>query len=545
MSNEDKILLRKTLRYIKIYRKKIYFLLFFLILTIILSMLQPLLVGSIIQNISEQKFEIINNNILLLLFIYILQGGINSFKSYLEIKLNNDIIYNIKKNLYVKILNFKMKEFNNLTIGELISRLEGDVNLIAYSFTNHILNMFINIIKMFIICILIFNINIYMAIFITIIFPFVYYLFLIIGKKIKYQSIQLKKLNDRYFSFIQQTFNNIKYIKSLGMKNQNINKFSQLALNFKFKQIKVSMINVLVKNGIVILNCINTIILIFLGVYSIKNKIISIKNFIVIMSYASQFYQCLTELSEINTIFHQMLVSIERVFSIIDNVDFEEEKFGIITKDSISGKIKFENIFFKYNNKTILENFNLTIREKSITVITGNNGSGKSTIFNLILKLYNPQGGRILVDDLDIENFDEYTLRKNISILDQQPMVFKGSIRENFKYICPSISNIEIESICKKVFIHNYIINLKEGYDTSVSECGKNLSGGQKQLLSLAMCLCKNTKIILLDEPTSALDAKIKELFNKIMIDIGKDKTLLIITHDSSLLEIADNIVSL
>ena len=208
---------------------------------------------------------------------------------------------------------------------------------------------------------------------------------------------------------------------------------------------------------------------------------------------------------------------------------------------NIKGKIEFENVFFSYNDDKLLEDISFTIEPNKITAITGINGTGKTTIINLILRLYKPKKGKILLDNIDINNIDKKSYLKEISILNQETYLFNLSIRENFNLINNSIKRQE--EICKFTGVSNFIEGLPNGYDTIIDENSNNLSGGQKRLLSLTRMLLKESKILILDEATSSLDKEKVEKFSKILEKLKENHTIIVITHKKEIIDIADETI--
>lgn len=232
-------------------------------------------------------------------------------------------------------------------------------------------------------------------------------------------------------------------------------------------------------------------------------------------------------------------ISINRINSILEDNEEKNKNEKIIK--NIKGKIEFENVFFSYNDDKLLEDISFTIEPNKITAITGINGTGKTTIINLILRLYKPKKGKILLDNIDINNIDKKSYLKEISILNQETYLFNLSIRENFNLINNSIKRQE--EICKFTGVSNFIEGLPNGYDTIIDENSNNLSGGQKRLLSLTRMLLKESKILILDEATSSLDKEKVEKFSKILEKLKENHTIIVITHKKEIIDIADETI--
>jgi ABC-type multidrug transport system fused ATPase/permease subunit len=233
----------------------------------------------------------------------------------------------------------------------------------------------------------------------------------------------------------------------------------------------------------------------------------------------------------------------ERVFSIYDSKDFEKETWGNKHLDKVEGRIKFDNVSFKYDNKNVLDKMSFDIKCGETIAFVGKSGAGKTTILSLICKLFNIDSGHIYLDDNDIYELDKDSLRGNISIITQNPYIFNLSIRDNFKLIKSNLKEKEMISACKKACLHDFIKSLPNGYDTVVGEGGVTLSGGQRQRLAIARAFVQNTKLILFDEATSALDNETQANIKKTIDNMKGDFTILIVAHRLSTIKNADRIL--
>ena len=215
--------------------------------------------------------------------------------------------------------------------------------------------------------------------------------------------------------------------------------------------------------------------------------------------------------------------------------------FGDNDNDYIKGKINFKNVSFTYEKQVILKNVSFEIKPQSFTAIVGKSGSGKSTIFRLLLRLYKADKGTILLDDESIYDYTREVYSSNVSIVTQKPFIFDMSIRENFNLVDSNHSH-QIEA-CKRVGIHDYIMSLKDGYNTKLVADAENISNGQKQLIALARTLLSKSEVLLFDEVTSSLDINTSKHVMEILKDLKRDHTILMITHKPSLMKLADDII--
>lgn len=293
----------------------------------------------------------------------------------------------------------------------------------------------------------------------------------------------------------------------------------------------------------------NTLVLFFLEAAKIVLYIILILSIIkgkiavsLLISYFENLGECSRTIASSYMSIMEESISFYRILDII-NYDGNKITFGSQNIDLIKGKIELKNVFFKLTNDFSLSNISFKVNQNELTAIVGPLGSGKTTIFNLILRFYKPSKGEILLDDINILDYAKDIYSSNVSVVNQKAFLFNMSIKDNLSLIEKSFKK-QVE-VCKKVGIHNFIMSLKDGYNTILENDGKNISGGQKQLLSLARALLTNAEVILFDEITSSLDPKTTNEVIKLLHQLKKDHTIIVITHNKDLMCKADKIIVL
>lgn len=259
-----------------------------------------------------------------------------------------------------------------------------------------------------------------------------------------------------------------------------------------------------------------------------------------INSYTNKFFSPLLRIADTNIELKSVGISLERLYSILDIEEIKTPDL-LLTSGINRGKIDFDNVYFSYDSKTVLNGCSFQIIPNKVNLIVGKSGVGKSTILKLICKLWDADKGNIYIDDIDINKFSLSYLRNQISIISQKNEIFYGTIYSNI-LMDKDVKEEEIYSVCKKVGVYDEILNLENGFETIVGIEGKNLSGGQIQRIAIARALLKKSKIIIFDEPTSNLDAinrkKIIDLINSFT-----DCTIIVVSHDTELIEKMKNII--
>ncbi len=484
---------------------------------------------------------------LLFLGIYfILCVVFNNFISNIGVMIASKIESNLSRKLsimvYKKTLDLPSYAFEEKTSGELINRITSDTETLSNTF-NSIIQILINAFGCLIILIYIFFnswiVGVEILVFLVLIFAITKFF----NPKIKRINKELKAKKDEYTALSTESIRGIREIKTLGIKKNLINEVSnlrKLIFNKDIEDINVhrtySIIMHLVRTLLEVIVFATCLIEIYFGRSSIGF-------FMAMTWYVYKYTWLVDNLTSMNRMYQRLFVSLRRINEVIDNTLYDDEKFGKVDIKNPNGVITFDDVTFNYpNEKQTLNNFSVKFNTNKKIAVVGKSGQGKSTLFNLITRIFDCNTGNIYLDNINIKDLTEVSLRKNISVIRQEPFLFNRTIIENFKAVKPNITLKEVKKYCKMAYLDDYIESLPEKYDTKLGEGGVNLSGGQKQRLSIARALAKESKVILFDEATSALDNESQSYIKKVIDDLVKDHTVIIIAHRLSTIVDADKI---
>lgn len=285
-------------------------------------------------------------------------------------------------------------------------------------------------------------------------------------------------------------------------------------------------------------------IFILIGIFLLKDNAITISSFLIAYMYKDRVINLLTYFTSIIEQMKDFNISANRVFEIISSDILKKEEFGNKDIKKLEGNFEFKNVKFSYNNKQkVLKNLSFKINANETIAFVGKSGSGKSTIFSLINKLYNIDDGSIKLDGVNINDLSKDTIRNNMSIITQNPYIFNFSIKDNLKLVKSNMTDKEMKEICKMASLHDFIMTLPDKYDTLIGEGGVTLSGGQRQRLAIARALLKKTEIIMFDEATSALDNETQYEIKKAINNMKGQYTILIVAHRLSTVIDSDRII--
>ncbi len=502
----------------------------------------PLLSAKFIMNFTDNKFEQAIFMAFIILIVYLLEGI-----KILFIRKNNQIfrrgtVRNIQMSLGREILKLEQKTIDTNSSGTFIQRLTNDTEKMSRIFTNGmvIIIKFMSAIGSFIAILIIdWHMFLYYVVASLLLSLFNY----IKNEKVGEKDREFRKESDRVAGLTGELVRGSRDIKMLYakesfMKNLDDRIIIQNEKNFEMRNIDMNY-NLFIGYGKSIFEFIAVILLVLL----IKNNTLTVAIAIALYNYRTtvltNFMDIVSELLEECKNFN---ISSDRVFSIVNNKEFVKEKFGELSLDNIDGNFEFKDVSFGYTDKLVLKDLSLKINSGETIGLVGKSGSGKTTIFNLLCKLYNINSGEILIDGNNINDLDEKSIRGNITIISQNPYIFNMSIKDNLKLVKGNVTDEEIVNACHIACLDDYIETLPDKYETVVGEGGVTLSGGQRQRLAIARALVQNTKIILFDEATSALDNETQAKIQQAIDNLKGDYTIIIIAHRLSTIVNCDKI---
>ncbi len=531
-------------KYLKKEKKLIFIAITLTLIESLLSLCYGYLSGLAISKVTEGLFSIGIVILLINLIIYVVNSTIFSrLSQIISTKASLSVMKDINYDLFSKILRLPTRAFEEKSNGEYINRITND----SEDITNSIASL-IKIIIRALVCLIIFIYATMNSLIVGIEIVFFLLIFYKITKvynpKLKSLQKEIKKENDFYIARVSETIRGMREIRALGI-NKNILKdikeivqilFKKRNKTIKFEHDYYALMDILSETLITVIY-ITCIINIFLSRGTLT--------FLIAMTYyVYNFMNLVNSYASFSASFQKLKISVGRIYEIINNKLYEDVKFGDFDNKNIFGNIEFNNVSFNYhdNKHKVLDNFNLKVNSNSKIAIIGKSGQGKSTIFNLLLRYFDATSGNILIDNINIKDYNEDSLRSNISIIRQDPFLFNRSIIENFYMVNPKIKLKNVRAYCKKAGIDDYIMSLPNKYNTKIGEDGINLSGGQKQRIAIARALSKNSKIILFDEATSSLDNESQKHVIDVINDISKDHTIITIAHRLSTIIDADAI---
>ena len=497
--------------------------------------------GAAIESITEKLLveAIIYLSIYFLLRI-VVDGIITIKASGMLQKTESKLTRKLGFNTYKKALDLPAYAYEKTSSGEIINRITSDSDTLSFAF-EQILESISNLIGSIIIMIYILFNSWIIGLEIVLFMIILYFILKKYNPKMKTVHKRRKEGQDKFTSLTTESIRGIREIKTLGIKDNLILDMKEIIKEL-FNRSK-DEIDIWKKFNLRtrLLRATLEFIVFITCVYLFYKGSITLTFTIAMTYYVYRFMYLIDNINGLAQTYQKVMVSLTRVNEILENRLYKDEAFGDKELQAPKGIIEFKNVSFAYpEEEAILKDFNLTIKPNKKVAIIGKSGQGKTTIFNLLTRIFDPTEGEILLDGVDIKTLTEDNLRKNISIIRQEPFIFNRTIKENFELINPDIKLNEIRKYCKLAYLDDYIMSLEKAYDTMIGEGGINLSGGQKQRLSIARTLAKKSKVILFDEATSALDNNSQSYIKKAIDSLVPSHTVIIVAHRLSTIEDAD-----
>jgi len=544
--NNIEILKRLYKDYTKKYLNKIFMAVFFSILVAGSTSVTAWLLDPAIEKIFINKDQTLILVIPFFIIVAFATKGISLyFAKVLMIIVSEEVKKKIQTDMLSSLINADTELIENKHSGRYVSNLNYDVSHITHMLSSSLLNIFKDSLTLVGLLTVMFIQNWRLSLIAIIMIPIASMAAKKLGKRITKVTTEAQERSGDLNKYLIDLFKNHKIIKIFQRENFESARSEKFVNKLKEKQIKIYTVFIRATPIMEIITGIMIAILIFYSGKLIMTGQLSINNFFSFLAAMMLAYQPVRSLATINIGIGQGLSAGKRIIPIIDakeKISKNESGKKLLLNN---GSIKFNNVSFNYLSNTenkVLKNINIEINGEKMTALVGHSGSGKSTMLNLIPRIYDPINGNILIDEEDIKNINLDSLRREISIVDQNTTLFDDTVLNNIKYAKPTASKDEVIKASELAMCSDFIGKLENGFDTMIGENGVKLSGGEKQRLSIARAFLKDSKIILLDEATSSLDSETEEKIQKALAKLTSNKTTIVIAHRLSTILNSDKI---
>ncbi len=534
----------KLYKYIKPYKTRFYTGIIFLLLTSFASLIFPKLVGDLIDG-SSQSLEKINQIAIYLLILFSAQAIFSYFRIVLFVSVAEKSLSRLRQDTFNHLSKLPLNFFSNNKIGELNSRISADITLLQETFTTTFAEFFRQIILIVGGVTFLSFISVKLTLFMLSVLPVIMILAVYFGKKIKSYSKKVQKEIAESNNIVEETLQGIRVVKTFT---------NEAFESLKYKQKTDEVAKTAIKGGkyrgafasFIILCVFGAIIsVIWFGTKQVHEGNLKMGELFSFVLYTVFIGASVGGLADLYSKIQKAIGSSEALLEILED---EDENYIDGIKKDIVGNLEFRGVTFSYENRIeniVLDSINFTAKKGETVAIVGPSGAGKSTITSLILDFYNTTKGSVLIDDVDLKEFNLHNIRKQIGIVPQDTFLFGGTISENIAYGKIDSTKEEIVEAAKQANADEFINSFEDGYNTLVGERGIQLSGGQRQRIAIARTILKNPAILILDEATSSLDSKSESMVQNALEKLMKNRTTIVIAHRLSTIKSADKILVL
>ena len=537
---------RRLLVYVRPLWPKLTISIIFMIIFSLLTAAIAFLVKPALDDIFlKQDAEMLKLLPLGLIVIFILKGVANYMQSYFIGYVGNRIVANIREEVYYHIQSLSLSFFTSIPSGVLTSRVIYDIAMIQRSVSSVIAGLLKEIITALGLIGVLFYRDWQLAFIALVILPLLFFPIIKYSRKLRRFSKKGQSQVAELTSFLQESFTGIRIIKAFIMEEYNRREFYRInerLFQLMIKRLKVKALTAPISETF---GGLAAAAVIWYGGSQVISGHATPGSFFSFMTALFMLYGPIRSLNRSNNQVQEALAAGSRVFELLDTEAEIKDAPNAFTIDSFHDTICYHEVDFSYAEEKVLQRVSLTIKKGETVAIVGRSGSGKTTMVNLLPRFYDVISGKISIDDHDIREITQHSLRQQIAIVSQQTILFNDTVRNNITYGRSDVKDRELIAAAKSANAHDFISKLPQAYDTIVGENGVKLSGGQQQRLSIARALLKNSPILILDEATSSLDTESEREVQGAINHLMKDRTTLVIAHRLSTITHADRIVAM
>ena len=543
----DLDLFKKLMAFVKPYKLNYYLVLIYAIFLSVFSILTPFLLKVIVDDhITKKDYDGMVFFICMMLLTLLLEVSFQFLFVFNANLLGQNVIKDIRDNLFKKIINFKLGYFDNVAIGRLVTRVVNDIETIASIFSQGLFMIIADLLKMFLVIIVMLIINWKLSFIVFSILPVIIYATRLFQKSMKIAFEEVRKEVANLNSFVQERISGIKIVQIFNRELLDHDLFRKINLKHKNAWLKTVWFNSIFFPVAEISSSITVGLLVWYGGLNISSgEGVTLGVIFLFIQMSQMLFRPLRQIADKFNSLQMGMVSTSRIFKILETESTIIDN-GLLCPRSVKGKIIFKNVNFSYiQDQQVIFDLNLNIAAGQTLAIVGPTGAGKSSIINLISRFYEFDDGSITIDDMDIRNIKINSLRNFISVVPQDVFLFAASIYENVTLFDSSISKGQVIKAAKEIGVHDFILKLPNDYDYNVRERGVMLSSGQRQLIAFLRVFIINPNILILDEATSSIDSYSESIIQKAISKITFGKTSIIIAHRLETIRMANKIIYL
>ncbi len=530
--------------FVQPYRGVFYFTFALTVVSALIGVIRPILVGKAIDvYILEDDSLGLLIITLIVVGVLLLEAVVQFYQTYFSNWLGQNVTIDLRSNLFRHITAFKLRYFDKTPIGQLVTRVVSDIETVADIFSQGILVIMGDLLKLVVVVVAMFVVNWKLTLFVLIPIPLLLVATNIFKNAIKKAFQQVRTQVAVLNTFVQEHITGMNIVQIFNREEEEARKFREINQKHRQAHIRSVWAYSIFFPVVEILSAISLAVLVWWGTKESLIGEVTVGELVAFILFIYMLFRPIRQLADRFNVLQMGMVGSQRVFAVLDT-DERIVNNGTIVKDSLKGNISFQNVWFAYKDDDfVLRDVSFEVKQGEVVAFVGATGAGKSSVINLLSRFYEFQKGEILIDDTPIRNYDLNYLRGEIAVVLQDVFLFSDTIHNNITLGDERITREKVIEAAQVVGAHGFISRLPEGYDFDVKERGGMLSTGQRQLISFIRAYVYNPGILVLDEATSSVDTETEMLIQEAIDQLTKGRTSIVIAHRLSTIQKADRII--
>ena len=548
--------MKKLISYLSPYKLAVLLVIVFAIGSSVFNIVGPKILGNATTKIFEGlvskvsnsgggiDFDAIFRTLTILASLYIISSIFSFIQTFITSDISQKVSYNLRKSISEKINKLPLNYYDKKTNGEVLSRVTNDIDAISQNLNQILSQMITSATTLIGVLIMMLSISVTMTLVSLIVIPLSLVMIMLVVKKSQKHFRAQQEYLGHTNGHIEEMYSGHNIMKAFNGEEKAIEEFDKLSDTLYNSAWKSQFLSGMMMPIMTFIGNLGYVIVAIMGGFlAIRNKI-QVGDILAFIQYVRSFMQPIAQTAQIANVMQQTAAAAERVFEFLEEEEVVEDVKNPISTEGIEGAVEFDHVRFGYNeDKIIINDFSINIKPGQKVAIVGPTGAGKTTIVKLLMRFYELNGGKILIDGHDYRDFTRNDLRKIFGMVLQDTWLFNGSIMENIRYGRLDASDEQVIEAAKLAHAHHFIKTLADGYNMEINEEADNISQGQKQLLTIARAILSDPKILILDEATSSVDTRTEVLIQQAMENLMEGRTSFIIAHRLSTIKNADVIL--